>query len=136
MEEFTVAVSVLDVKTSISESALKRARMELQKKGYIRYGSQGGNRAAIYEIISLVIFDESNGMGGGVGSTDDNTNHSMGCNVGGKPNGNASALFKQNKRTTTIGAHQFFQENFGERFSSACVPPLTLLLSMFGLYAV
>ena len=112
-------VAVLGVKTSLSESALKRARMELQEKGYIRYRSQGGNRAAIYEIISLVIFDESNGVGDGVGSTADNTNHSMDCNVGCKPNGNVSALFKQNKtkqnkRTTTTGAHQFFQENFGD----------------------
>ncbi|MBM7599047.1 hypothetical protein JOC34_001415 [Virgibacillus halotolerans] len=117
LEEFTVAVYVLGVKTSLSESALKRARVELQEKGYIRYRSQDGNRAAIYEIISLDVFDESNGVGDGVGSTDDNTNHSMDCNVGGKPNGNASALFKQNKtkqnkRTTTTGAHQFFQENF------------------------
>lgn len=53
LEEFTVAVSVLCAKASLTESTFKRARAELQEKGYIRYKSQGGNRAAIYEIISL-----------------------------------------------------------------------------------
>ena len=114
-EEFTVAVSVLGVKTSLSESALKRARMELQEKGYIRYRSQGGNRAAVYEMISLVIFDGNGAIGG---STNDNASDSVDRNVSDKPDGNASALYKQdktkqNKRTTT-GAHEFFLENFSE----------------------
>jgi DnaD/phage-associated family protein len=133
LEEFTVAVSVLGIKTAISESALKRARMELQEKGYIRYRSQSGNRAAIYEMISQVLperkevledvsvsADHAVRAGDHVDDSVSNSmNHNVDGNVSGKPDHSAGALFKQNetkqnKRTTTTGAHEFFVENFCE----------------------
>lgn len=51
-ERFTVAISVLCSKANISASTFKRARAELRDKGYIYYESRGGNRSAIYQVIS------------------------------------------------------------------------------------
>ncbi|MRG87644.1 helix-turn-helix domain-containing protein [Salinibacillus xinjiangensis] len=50
---FTVAVSILKTKTGVSESTIKRARDELQTKGFIHYHSRGGNQAAEYQMVSL-----------------------------------------------------------------------------------
>lgn len=54
-KEFTVAASILCAKSALSESAFRRARMELAEKGYIHYESRGANRAAVYRMISLVL---------------------------------------------------------------------------------
>ncbi|WP_159457832.1 hypothetical protein [Virgibacillus dakarensis] len=51
-KEFTASVSLLHLKSGIKGTTFKRARDELQKKGYIRFTSRGGNQAAIYQIIS------------------------------------------------------------------------------------
>lgn len=53
VEKFSVAVSVLRVKSGLTESTFKRAREELKKRGYIHFQSQGGNRAAMYQIVNL-----------------------------------------------------------------------------------
>lgn len=52
-KEFTVAASLLRTIAGLSEGAFKRARIELQEKGYIVWRSRGGNQAAIYEMVSL-----------------------------------------------------------------------------------
>lgn len=51
IREFTVASLALCSKANLTESTFKRARTELSDKGYIFYESQGGNRAAKYQII-------------------------------------------------------------------------------------
>src|SRR5699024_11010255 len=53
-KEFTVAASLLCVRAALKEGTFKRARLELQEKGYIYYKPQGANRAAKYQMISLV----------------------------------------------------------------------------------
>ena len=52
-EEFTAPMSVLCLKSSISESSIRKARKELVEKGYITFTSRPGNQAPIYHIIPL-----------------------------------------------------------------------------------
>ncbi len=49
---FTVAASVIELKSGIKGTSFKRARDELQKKGYIHVTSRSGNQAAVYQMIS------------------------------------------------------------------------------------
>ncbi|WP_106496289.1 DnaD domain-containing protein [Lentibacillus sp. Marseille-P4043] len=53
-KEFSVAASIIQVKSGIKESSFKRARTELQEKGFINFQSRGRNQAGIYEMISQV----------------------------------------------------------------------------------
>src|SRR5690625_3555637 len=53
-KEFPVAAPLLCAKAALSEGTFKRARKELQEKGYIHVVSRGANRAAAYQMISLV----------------------------------------------------------------------------------
>src|SRR5690625_4916810 len=106
-KEFTVAASVLCVKSALSESTFRRARKELADKGYIHYKSQGANRAAVYQMISLVCFEEEE-----CDSAADSVNDTLDGSVG--------TLYKQdltkqneNITTTTADAIVFYQENFG-----------------------
>ncbi|WP_117168508.1 DnaD domain-containing protein [Paraliobacillus sediminis] len=59
-QTFTVATGVLRIKAGLKDSAFKRARIELQEKGYISFQSRGGNQAAQYEMHSLLYTCQSN----------------------------------------------------------------------------
>lgn len=50
---FTVAISVLELKTGLQRRTLERARNELQQKGRISWKKRSGNLAAEYSLISL-----------------------------------------------------------------------------------
>jgi hypothetical protein len=50
----SLATVTLTARTGFSASSIKRARDSLRDKGYIRYTSRGSNRAAVYEIRSVV----------------------------------------------------------------------------------
>jgi hypothetical protein len=52
--EFTVALSVLSIKTGLSSRAVTNARKELTEKGRIKWESRNGNQAAQYTVNSLV----------------------------------------------------------------------------------
>lgn len=54
-QEFTVAVSVLVLKSGLNAQAIKRARNRLEQDGYIIWRSRGGNQSAIYHMVSLVV---------------------------------------------------------------------------------
>lgn len=54
-QEFTVAVSVLMLKSGLNAQAIKRARNRLEQDGYITWKSRGGNQSAVYHINSLVV---------------------------------------------------------------------------------
>ncbi len=58
-QEFTVAVSVLVLKSGLNAQAIKRARNRLEQDGYITWKSRGGNQAAIYHMNSLVVQNNS-----------------------------------------------------------------------------
>lgn len=57
-QEFTVAVSVLVLKSGLNAQAIKRARNRLEQDGYITWRSRGGNQSALYHINSLVVQNE------------------------------------------------------------------------------
>ena len=52
--EFTVALSVLSIKSGLSPRAVTNARKELAEKGRIKWESRNGNQAAQYTVNSLV----------------------------------------------------------------------------------
>ncbi len=54
-EEFTVAVSILVLKSGLNAQAIKRARNRLEQDGFITWRSRGGNQSAIYHLNSLVV---------------------------------------------------------------------------------
>lgn len=121
-KEFTVAASVLCVKSALSESTFRRARKELADKGYIHYKSQGANRAAVYQMISLVCFEEEEDDSAAdsvAGIVDDSMKHSVNdTSVGSVGTLYKQDLTKQNDLTTTTAdavsdAVVFYQENFG-----------------------
>ncbi|TMN23292.1 DnaD domain-containing protein [Lentibacillus cibarius] len=51
---FSVPVSIIELKSGIKGSSFKRARDELQEKGYIRVTSRSGRQAAVYQMISQI----------------------------------------------------------------------------------
>lgn len=90
--EFTVAVSVLRIKSGLSEKSVSNARNELTQKGYIDFKSRKGNQSAIYQLIDLSVTVTDKVAGNVSDSSSGNTT------------GNASALIKQNetKQNETI----------------------------------
>lgn len=109
--EFTVAVSVLRIKSDLSEKSVTNARNELKQKGYINFNSRKGNQSAMYQIIDLSV------------TVTDKVADSTSDKVAGKPSGNGSVLLNETKRNKTIdddkapapiNPFQFFeQEGFG-----------------------
>lgn len=58
-QEFTVAVSVLVLKSGLNAQAIKRARNRLEQDGFITWRSRGGNQSAIYHLNSLVVQNDT-----------------------------------------------------------------------------
>ncbi|RDY71685.1 DnaD domain protein [Halobacillus trueperi] len=87
-KEFTASITVLCMKSNLSESSIRKARKELVEKGYVTFTSRSGNQAPIYRILPL--YEEM-----------DNKNDSVDESSGGKSNGNDSGksntLIKQNE---------------------------------------
>lgn len=52
-QEFTVAISTLELKTSLSKSSILRARNTLQQSGRIVFKSRNGQQSAIYSIVAF-----------------------------------------------------------------------------------
>lgn len=50
IKEFTVATSVLEVKTGLNRRTIERARNELKQKNRINWNSRKGNQSAMYQI--------------------------------------------------------------------------------------
>lgn len=74
-EQFTVAVSVLCMKSGLREGTFKKARNELKQKGYIEFYSRRGNQSAIYKIVPLSSNNDRNSIGNSVHSSSDNHDH-------------------------------------------------------------
>lgn len=52
-KEFTVAASVLSVKSGLTDRTIRNARNELKQKGRIDWKTRGGNKSAAYTLLSL-----------------------------------------------------------------------------------
>lgn len=99
LKEFTVAVSVLCVKTGLSERTVTNARNELKTKGYIDFKSRRGNKSAIYSLIDLsesISYKFSSETSLSVINAD-SVSESLSDSVSESLSGNPSALYKQNK---------------------------------------
>ena len=53
INKYAVAISILEVKTSLNKKAIERARNELAIRGYIVWNKRGGNQSAEYTLIDL-----------------------------------------------------------------------------------
>lgn len=99
-ETFTVAESVLCVKTGLTDRTLRKVRNELKQKGRIDFISRKGGRAPIYRIISFLSTENNSGVqkAAEINSADSAEDSSVGSA------GDSSALNKQNetKQNETI----------------------------------
>lgn len=117
-EKFSSPVSVLGYKASLSDSSFKRARTELVEKGYIVFESQGGRKAAIYQIISLVtsMMDHNPVRHQASNGDEEPTTGHDEVQKSNDLDHKAAPLYKQNKKkqnnTTAAHAINFFGENF------------------------
>ncbi|GIN86953.1 DNA damage-inducible protein DnaD [Heyndrickxia sporothermodurans] len=62
VETFTVAESVLCVKTGLTDRTLRKVRNELKQKGRIDFISRKGGRAPIYKVISFLSAENNSGV--------------------------------------------------------------------------
>ncbi|CAM4018643.1 DnaD domain protein [Mesobacillus zeae] len=97
--EFTVAVSVLCVKTGLSERTITNARNDLKIKGFLDFKSRKGSKSAVYKLSDL-----SANIAHKVSDNEDlseidadNLSGNPSCNVSDNLSCNPSALIKQNK---------------------------------------
>lgn len=79
-EEFTVAISTLMVKTSLSKSSIIRARNQLKQCGRIDFRERKGNQSAVYRIIAFHT-DTQNGTQSGTQSDTKTDTQTMTQNV-------------------------------------------------------
>lgn len=76
--EFTVAMSVLELKTGFKSSELYKARNELQNRGRIIWTSREGSQSAIYRIIPFCLHNME-------------TNDDINRNINRETNGNTNS---------------------------------------------
>lgn len=76
-QEFTVAVSVLVLKTGMNEKAIERARNTLSQAGLIHWRKRGGNNPAAYQMISLCDKMIEQNVGQDVGQVSDKVSDKM-----------------------------------------------------------
>lgn len=124
--EFSVPASVLSAKSSLSVSALKRARKELVEKGYIIVTSRG-TKAPLYKFNSAgevtQVPDQVTDDNQAKDQTMSETNHNLSGYLDQVATQEASSLYKQNetKRNKTLSStssapdviFKFYSENFG-----------------------
>ncbi|WP_222618006.1 DnaD domain protein [Sporosarcina sp. resist] len=98
-EEFTVAVSVLCIKTGLSERTVNNARNDLKINGLIDFRSRKGNKSAVYKVIDLSatitykLSDKDSLSAIDADSPSDNASDKRSDNL----SDNASALLKETK---------------------------------------
>ena len=116
-KEFSAAMTVLCVKTGLSEAGVRKARKELTEKGYLTFQSRKGNQAPIYQIVPL--YEETDSESD---KQEGNANGNWHGSTDGKESGNRSTLLKQNetkenetKRNNDVDvrAHDFYETNIG-----------------------
>ncbi|RWZ54564.1 DnaD domain protein [Halobacillus fulvus] len=105
-EEFSAPMTVLCMKTSMSESSIRKARQELVEKGYLTFVSRGGNQAPVYQLA--VLYEEETGS----------VSDSDGGSANGKESGSRNALVKQNETKenedeVVRNPHRFYESNVG-----------------------
>ncbi|MCQ2010571.1 DnaD domain protein [Sporolactobacillus sp. STSJ-5] len=120
LREFGVAVSVLCIKTGLSERTISNARNDLKMKGFIDFRSRKGSKSAIYQLYDLsamVAYKVSEkSLLSAIDA--DNLSDNVSDNLSDKPSDNVSALVsyetKQNetKQTTAVSRQNWFDEYY------------------------
>ncbi|MBN9653295.1 DnaD domain protein [Halobacillus sp. GSS1] len=111
-KEFTASMTVLCLKSNLSESSIRKARKELAEKGYVTFTSRPGNQAPIYRIIPL--YEEMD-------SENDSVEENSGDKSNGSDTGKSNTLNKQNEtkekeavvETPAENPHHFYENNIG-----------------------
>ncbi|WP_394217587.1 DnaD domain protein [Halobacillus trueperi] len=111
-KEFTASMTVLCLKSNLSESSIRKARKELVEKGYVTFTSRPGNQAPIYRILPL--YEEMD-------NENDSEDESSGGKLNGNDSGNSNTLSKQNEtkekeevvERPAENPHQFYENNIG-----------------------
>ncbi|MFX3616254.1 MAG: DnaD domain protein [Sporolactobacillus sp.] len=120
LREFAVAVSVLCIKTGLSERTISNARNDLKMKGFIDFRSRKGSKSAVYQLYDLsamIAYKVSEKSL--LSATDaDNLSGNASDNLSDKPSDNASVLVsletKQNetKQQTAVSRQNWFDEYY------------------------
>lgn len=122
--EFSVAVSVLRIKTGLSEKSVTNARNELDQKGYLFFKSRKGNQSALYQIIDL-----------SVTVTDklaDSTSYSSSDNASVLLNKTKQNETKEDDKARESNPFQFFEEEGFGTLSATIGDMLGDLIDEFG----
>ncbi|EKN67851.1 DnaD domain protein [Schinkia azotoformans] len=120
--EFTVAVSVLCVKTGLSERTISNVRNELRQKNFIDFKSRKGNKSAVYLLEDLTEINAHNVSYKDALSANnaDSVSDNLSDNTSDSVSDNPSALIKlnetkRNKITSSSSArdevHAFYMDN-------------------------
>lgn len=108
-KEFTVAASVLCLKSGLKERTIFEARNELKTKGYLTFKSRGGSRSACYSLRCLYAShaDKSNLYALNADISADNPAYNP---------ADKSVALDTNKEdnNNTTNPHNFYYENFGQ----------------------
>lgn len=136
--EFSVAVSVLCVKTGLSERTISNARNELKQKKFIDFKSRKGNKSAVYiledlsetiahsfsykstdkEQLQEIVADNSSDKNSVSAIISDSVSDNLSCSVSDSVSDNLSALNKLNetKQNETNTAVVNRQTNFFNQY--------------------
>ncbi|EST12065.1 DnaD domain protein [Sporolactobacillus laevolacticus] len=144
LREFAVAVSVLCIKTGLSERTITNARNDLKMKGFIDFRSRKGSKSAVYQLYDLsAMITYKVSEKSLLSATDaDNLSGYASDNLSDKPSDNASALVvsetKQNetKQTTAVSRQHWFDEYyqcFGKQPNALQCQNITVYLEQDGL---
>lgn len=135
IEEFTVSSTILKLKGGLSDSSFKRARKELEERGFIEWRSRGRNLAPFYRMKSLCVeFNSAGEYGSSLVETEMNqqvdhtmdhrTDQQMNQQTNQQVNSQTAPLIKQKETKqkemkqsrqegTRTDAVAFYQDNFG-----------------------
>lgn len=143
LREFAVAVSVLCIKTGLSERTIANARNDLKIKGFIDFRSRKGSKSAIYRLYDLSAMVAYKVSGKSLQATDaDNLSGNASDNLSDKPSDNVSALVscetKQDKtkqQHAVSRSHWFdtYYQCFGNQPSPMQCRNITVYLEQDGL---
>ncbi|MDD9147849.1 DnaD domain protein [Sporolactobacillus sp. CQH2019] len=120
LREFAVAVSVLCIKTGLSERTISNARNELKTKGFIDFKSRKGNKSAVYQLFDLSAMIAYKVSGKSLLSATDagNASYTVSDNASDNLSDNASALVSpetkpnETKQQTAVSRQHWFDEYY------------------------
>ncbi|MFT8362944.1 MAG: DnaD domain protein [Sporolactobacillus sp.] len=119
LREFAVAVSVLCIKTGLSERTISNARNDLKMKGFIDFKSRKGSKSAVYQLYDLSAMVAYKVSEKSLQAIDaDKPSDNASDNLSDKPSDNASALVgtetkqDQTKQQQSVSRQHWFDEYY------------------------